>query len=135
MNNSYATNPDASALGIQWTMEKILDTSKITQKYFYAPSCNGHTKWYNDEEVGWFDALVPHRTIVNRYTTKGCAKDFLNDPTFWVHSSVWLERSPDKAEVHGSNPCAPIRVLHLKYKCLRHFEISVVWVIDTCQRS
>ncbi len=25
----------------------------------------------------------------------------------WAHSSVWLERVPDKDEVHGSNPCAP----------------------------
>ena len=25
-----------------------------------------------------------------------------------AHSSVWLERVPDKDEVHGSSPCAPI---------------------------
>ena len=26
----------------------------------------------------------------------------------WACSSVWLERVPDKDEVHGSSPCTPI---------------------------
>ena len=43
-----------------------------------------------------FETFGSRRAFSRRFLTLGRA-----------HSSVWLERVPDKDEVHGSSPCAP----------------------------